>query len=53
MKALAALKQESEFVDKISTWPWHTDTIRGLGTAILLPAGLWFITRMLESVIRF
>jgi hypothetical protein len=52
IKAMNGLKQELDYLDKISTWPWQPDTIRALVTAILLPVALWFITRLLERFIN-
>jgi hypothetical protein len=43
------LKQQS-VIDKISTWPWQPETLRGLGAAILLPLVVWGIQRLLENL---
>jgi hypothetical protein len=41
-----ALIEEKELFDKVSTWPWDTGTIRGFTTTLILPIGIWFITRL-------
>lgn len=46
--ALDSLITEREFVGKISTWPWEPNTIRGFGSAFLLPVLLWLVTRLLD-----
>ncbi len=38
-------------VEKLPTWPWRQGTIGAFVTAILLPIGLWLVTRLLERVI--
>jgi hypothetical protein len=53
LKAMAGLKQELELLEKISTWPWQPDTIRGLATAIVLPVAVWFITTWLDRFLSF
>ena len=47
-EALDGLMKEQSVLDKVSTWPWQGETIRGLATAILLPIVVWAITRLLE-----
>lgn len=51
--AMEALEREKALLDKIPTWPWQPETVRGVGTAILLPVVLWFITRLLERFVAF
>jgi hypothetical protein len=51
--AMEALVREQSVLDKIPTWPWQPGTLRGVGTAILLPVVLWFITRLLERFVAF
>jgi hypothetical protein len=48
--ATEALVRERDVLDKIPTWPWQPDTIRWLGTALLLPIIVWTITRVLERL---
>jgi hypothetical protein len=45
---LASLIAERELIAKLSTWPWGAGTIRGLGSALLVPIVVWAITRALE-----
>jgi hypothetical protein len=46
--AIDGLTKEEAALDKVSTWPWDSDTVRLVATALLLPAVLWVITRILE-----
>jgi hypothetical protein len=49
--ALDALLKQQAVVDKIATWPWRTETVGGLATAIFLPLVIWLITRILAQLI--
>ena len=44
---MSALIEERELVEKISTWPWNTGTIRGFVSTLVIPILLWFITNYL------
>ena len=46
--AISALIRERELLEKISTWPWDTSTIRGFASSLLLPIFLWLVTRFLD-----
>ena len=46
--AISALTRERELLEKISTWPWNTSTLRGFVSSLLLPIFLWVVTRLLE-----
>jgi hypothetical protein len=48
--AVGALVKEQDALDKISTWPWEPEAVRGVGTALLLPIVLWLVTRVLERL---
>jgi hypothetical protein len=48
---LSSLIAERELVAKLPTWPWQTGTLGGFVGAILLPIGLWLVTRLLEKVV--
>jgi two-component sensor histidine kinase len=48
-KALASLLQEREFNARLSTWPWDTTTLRAVVSAVLLPIGLFILTRLLDQ----
>jgi hypothetical protein len=47
---LDGLVVERSVLDKVSTWPWEPETVRVVVTALLLPAVLWAITRVLERL---
>ena len=47
-EAMEAVQRERDVLEKIPTWPWRGETINVLSTALLLPAVLWFVTRILE-----
>ena len=46
-KAMDSLVKEQTVLDKIPTWPWQPETIRWVGTALLLPIILAVVTRLL------
>jgi hypothetical protein len=48
---LSSLVAERELIGKLSTWPWSPNTIRGLGSAFLVPIVVWAITRLLERYV--
>ena len=48
--AIDGLIKERGVLDKVSTWPWEPETVRVVVTALLLPAVLWTITRVLERL---
>lgn len=52
-EALDGLMKEQAVLSKVSTWPWQSETFRGVATAILLPIVVWAITRILENVWTF
>lgn len=45
---MGALVEEKTLIEKVSTWPWNTGTIRGFTSTLILPIVLWVITRLLE-----
>jgi hypothetical protein len=49
-KALASLVAERDLVNRVPTWPWSTASLTRFVSAVLLPLGLWFATRLLERV---
>ncbi len=49
-KTFASLALEREVLDKMPTWPWQPDTVRGFITALVVPVVLWLITRVLERI---
>jgi hypothetical protein len=48
--ATEALVRVRDVLDKVPTWPWQPETLRWLGTALLLPIVVWVITRVLERL---
>jgi len=50
-KTLGSLLQQREVLAKLPTWPWSSGTLRGFVSVILLPIGLWLVTRLLEKVV--
>ncbi len=42
---------ERELLSRLPTWPWTTTTIRGVGSALLLPVVLFVITRGIDRLI--
>lgn len=52
-EALDGLLKEQAALDKISTWPWQPETLRGIATAVLLPIFIWATTRLLERFWTF
>ena len=50
-KTLSSLIAERELLAKLPTWPWQAGTVGGFVGAILLPIGLWLVTRLLEKVV--
>lgn len=46
--AISTLIRERELLEKISTWPWDTGTLRGFASSLLLPIFLWLVTRFLD-----
>jgi len=50
-QALSALTAERDLVAKVPTWPWSTGALTRFLSAVLLPIGLWLITRFLERVV--
>ena len=52
-KAIDALTKEQSLLDKIPTWPWQPETVRWVGTALLLPVILTLATRLLQHYFGF
>jgi hypothetical protein len=48
---IASLLAEREMVARLSTWPWSPVTLRGFGTAVVLPIVLWLVYRVLEQLV--
>ena len=50
LDSIAAAQKE---VDRVSTWPWRSETVQGLATAALLPLIPWLLTHFLERFFPF
>ena len=50
-RTISALRHEREILAKLPTWPWSAGTIRGFGSALLLPIGLFLIQRYLGALL--
>lgn len=48
---ISALRHEREILARLPTWPWSTVTIRGFGSALLLPIALFLIQRYLGAIL--
>ena len=44
-RTISALRHQREIIGKLPTWPWSAGTIRGFGSALLLPMILFLIQR--------
>jgi uncharacterized membrane protein YidH (DUF202 family) len=49
-EALEGLVIEQGVIDRLRTWPWRTETVRGIGVAFLLPVFIWVVQRVLERL---
>jgi hypothetical protein len=49
-ETLDGLVTEQGVIDRLRTWPWRTETMRGLGLAFLLPIIIWAVQRVLERL---
>jgi hypothetical protein len=52
-KVLSSLLGLREVVAKISTWPWHAETLRGFVSALLAPILVWIVTTIRERFLIF
>jgi hypothetical protein len=50
-QALSALTAERDLLAKVPTWPWSAGAPTRFLYAVLLPIGLWLMTRFLERVV--
>ncbi len=48
---IASLLAERDVLARVSTWPWSPGTLRGFGTAIVLPVALWLVYRVLDQLV--
>lgn len=47
---IASLVTERDVLARMSTWPWDPATLTGFVSALVLPAFLWVLQRVLERV---
>lgn len=50
-KTLSSLLQQREVLAKLPTWPWSSGTIRGFGSALLLPLVIFMLQRVLAAAV--
>jgi hypothetical protein len=50
-RSLSSLMAERDLVNHLPTWPWQPGTIGAVISAIVLPVGLWLVTRLLERLV--
>lgn len=50
-KGIAALLRVREAIEKTSTWPWESSTLRGLLSAVMLPIFLFVVQQILVRVL--
>lgn len=50
-KTLNSLIAERDLVHRLSTWPWQVGTAGAVVSAVLLPIGLWLVTRLLGNIV--
>jgi hypothetical protein len=48
---LAALRSEREALERTSTWPWQSETVRTVVAAVILPLVLWFIQWLFDRLL--
>ena len=44
---MSGLAAERDLLEKISTWPWNTQTVTAFVTTLILPMILWLLPRIL------
>jgi hypothetical protein len=49
-KMVATALAERDLLTRLPTWPWTTTTIRGVGSALLLPVAIFVITRGIDRL---
>ena len=50
-RTISALRHERELLAKLPTWPWSAGTIRGFGSALLLPIAVFLVQRFLTQAL--
>ena len=49
--AIGAYQAKHDRIGRASTMPWDTDTLRGFGTALLIPVATWLTTTVLGRLL--
>jgi hypothetical protein len=49
-KMVSSALAERDLLTRLSTWPWTTATIRGFGSALLVPVVIFVITRGIDKL---
>jgi hypothetical protein len=50
-KTLNAVLAERDLLGRLPTWPWSDVTIRGMASAVLLPVGIFILTRAIDRLL--
>jgi hypothetical protein len=50
-KALASIELEFAGLQRIPTWPWHPEAVRGVVAALIFPLVLWTMQQLLERLV--
>jgi len=50
-KALASIELEFGGLQRIPTWPWHPEAVRGVVAALIFPLVLWIMQQFLERIV--
>jgi hypothetical protein len=48
---LTALERGRTAIERVPTWPWRPETLRGLVAALLLPISIWLIQYGLQRML--
>jgi hypothetical protein len=51
-KTLASLELEYTAIDRISTWPWRTETVRTVTAALFVPVVVWLFQWILRRILE-
>jgi len=49
---LTALERGRTSIERVPTWPWRPETLRGLVAALVLPVAIWLVQYGLQRVLR-
>ena len=49
---LTALERGRAAIERIPTWPWRPETLRGLAAALVLPVAIWLVQYALEQILQ-